>query len=206
MVLAHQEDTTGLGRRDTPDREYSVEEVAHGYRADGATAEEIAEPVRRAIEHENEHENSERRTELEARKMVMPNTQVTLRIEVHLGEDRELFLMDISCSVRWAVLEKAIRSQCSVPPKHLFFWLHPGGNVVALDNSQAFSQYVLTMWCTHPWIVHAHAGGSQLSSLAYASHVQTAKALFSRYDVNANGRVERCAANHHPNRHPYLAP
>lgn len=173
-------------------RRYSLSNTA-SYEHDGATESEIAAPIRKAVDQTMKHEVKARSKELDARNMRWPNSQLTLNLTVHVGEDQYGFLMDVANSVRWVELEKAIRSRCGerLPTKHRFFWVNPGGEVVELNSSASFSRYLLAMWCCHPWEIHAHAGGSLLGSLRYMSHVSMASTLFIRYDVNGSGHIER---------------
>ena len=77
---------------------YSLEEV-ESFVYDGASSEDIAVPVREAIEENNKHEKEERRKALLARKLVMPNSQLTVRIEVHLGGEVQPYLLDVANSI-----------------------------------------------------------------------------------------------------------
>ena len=170
-------------------RQYSLS-ITH---YDEATENDIAAPIRKAVDQTAKYENDAWSKVLDARKMVWPNSQLTLKLIVHTGDDQHQFLMDVANSVRWVELEKAMRSRCGdrLPAKHRFFWVNPRGNVLELNSSDSFGRFLLSMWCTHPWEIHAHAGGSVLGSLKYVSHVWLATVLFTRYDVNGSGHIER---------------
>lgn len=160
-------------------------------KADGASDDQIIQPVHQAIESMNKLTSSQRLKELEGRRMHRPNMQLALRVEVHLKNDRRIFLMDVANSVRWAELAQAIRSRCGkqLPEKHRFFCVVEGGDVLELDAA-VWNQYTLSMWCSHPWVVHAHRGGDTLKGLAFIAHVKMGKALFEKYDVSSNGLIE----------------
>ena len=162
-------------------------------RYDGATADDIADPVRMAIEDVDRHEASARHVELEGRRMVMPTSQVTLRVEVHVGHGRTCFLMDVANNIRWSELEKAVRGRCGnrLPLEHSFFYLDSNGGLVELNGQPAFSEFVLAMWCSHPWVLHAHEGGTALQELACLIHETSARRLFDRYDVDSDGKITR---------------
>ena len=150
---------------------------------DGATRAEIIAPVNKAVGISSKTQDAGRRTQIEGRKMSLPNHFMTIRVEAHLGDDtRKGFLMEVANSVRWGVLEKAIRSRVGpqLPATHRFFWLHPNGDLLELDGSQAFGLLQLEWWCCHPWVIHAHEGGASLSALRFISHARRAKALFDR--------------------------
>lgn len=159
-------------------------------KADGASDDQILQPVHQAIETMNNLTSSQRVKELEGRRMHRPNTQLTVRVEVHLKNDRHIFLMDVANSVRWAELAQIIRSRCGkkLPEKHRFFCV-TAGEVLELDAA-VWNQYTLSMWCSHPWVIHAHRGGDTLKGLAFIAHVKMGTALFEKYDINSNELIE----------------
>ena len=158
---------------------------------DLSTAADIAQPVESAIVEANRALAVATRKELEARKMLKPNSQVTMRVHVHSAVgDPAYFLFNVAYSIRWADLESVIRARCGeqLPKSHCFFWCTPGGQVVEISSQAGLSRLALTLWCSHPWVMHTHESADELAVRLLAP---TARRLFLKYDVNGNGRVER---------------
>ena len=70
--------------------------------------------------------------------------------------------------------------------KITLLWLNAGGETIPLVSQRDFDLFASSEWCTMPWVLYVHEDASQS---ALALH-DMARALFDRFDVNSNGRIE----------------
>lgn len=178
--------------------------VSHDAKFDAEAEREYSRVVHKAVAFADKEQQKADMDALYGRRMVRSNCQLTLQIVKHEAHGKlKYFLMDITNSVRLDEFTKAVRQRCGgrlytppgagkgegKPEPLRLLWLHPDGDTIPLEKQSVFEQYVLTMWCRQPWVVHVHYPSEcPLHPIALSDK---AVILFDRYDVNDNGRVER---------------
>ena len=175
-----------------------------GLHMDGATAEDIAEPVEKAVAQADREQRRDDIRRVAERNMVKPNTSMKVKVVIHQhqGPSRN-FLFTVAHSIRYVDFDQAIVARCgdALPATHGYYWVDERNDVVPLDNQPDLTQFVFTMWCAQPWVIHAiDTSGKPENSAAYESLINSvrlfacekaARLLFQRFDVNQNGRIER---------------
>ena len=198
--------------QDIPDNpaeaiEYVRRDIA-AKRYDGASLAEITTTVQGAIDAADVRRTAARQKELEARQMVTSanNEQVLMNLIIHKDGTRTNFLMDLKASTPYLKLREAIMTRCGKALSHLqagelrLFWVHDG-KVHKID-SNGWRQYSMWLWCTVPWELHlqdlgAGRGSDSIKSSAPDPNMlkvplrRVGRLLYTRYDVNDNGRMER---------------
>ena len=137
------------------------------------------------------------RLKMDERNMVKSNHMVTLHIVIHEGKgEQHSYRMTVMASVQFNHMREAIIERLSdrlAPSSKLrLSWLKADGELVEL-RQEAWRDYVFAMWCTQPWVVHAHdeskrGGGGDEVEIPLD---RIALSLFERYDLNRNGFIER---------------
>ena len=147
--------------------------------------------VRSAMKAVDDRKTQQAREELLERRMIKPNSQITLRIVLHeRGTTRDV-LTPVTNSIRLAEFEKLVRARCEVPKatKIGLLWLDHIGETIALNSQAIFDVYVLSSWCVHPWVVHVQLEGK--GSQQPIPLTETSRTLFDFYDVQVGRQVGR---------------
>ena len=187
----HDDDTTshdakfhGAAREDIAKKHY-----------DKASMATIMATVDDAIEAQDEYRTEQRAERVKGRNLVRSNYQLTLRLVVHLpgGEEERQLLMPLTNSIAYNDLLKAVTARCGpeLLPESGFSlaWIGPSGEINELSQL-GWSAFVAANWCALPWELHLLTESAR-AKLQRAAVVQSAKALFRKFDVNKNGWIER---------------
>lgn len=153
---------------------------------DGATAEEIAAPIFGAMTTKQRQEEVAAKKELEGRRMVKSNEQLTLKVVLHDGSRQQVFLTTVTNSIRLAELHGVLKARCgrALPTKYRLLWQKGVGDCCELASQAVFNEFIFASWCALPWTVHVDVReADSTESLETSSLVRAADRLFERYDV-----------------------
>eukprot|EP00966_Prymnesium_polylepis_P258518 5971445-Prymnesium_polylepis.1 len=150
-------------------------------KSDASYSEAVIETVEKAINFADQLRTAGMQQELEARKMVKCNHMVTLEVVWHKGDHRrggsarrravgrrsiteepdetERFCLVIVVAspfshVQAAVVDRLVQ-RWPAGAKLQLTWLRDDGAAVELTPT-LWWDYVFAMWCTQPWVLHAH--------------------------------------------------
>lgn len=155
---------------------------------------QYARVVHDAMDEHDAYVKEAELAELESRRMWRSDAQLSLRLVLLEGssakqqQQQQQLLVDVSDAITFSDLRTVVRRRCGLSSDRFrLLWLTASGDTVVLDQ-KIFRQYVLANWC-QPWTVCVHdEGRGPLEAILLCKR---AKVLFERYDVNANGRVEK---------------
>eukprot|EP00966_Prymnesium_polylepis_P303695 7015449-Prymnesium_polylepis.1 len=120
---------------------------------------------------------------------------VTLHVECQgLNGETQHYRMSIRASAQLSKIEEAIIQRIGRHgAKDLRLSWHRSDGAFLKLSQTTWREYVLSMWLTQPWVVHAHEAhqGAGDSAAIELQLDHTAKILFERYDINRNGVIER---------------
>ena len=159
---------------------------------DGATADQIAQSIDGAVEAAETERVRLARTELEERHMVKCNCQITLMLVLHRGLAATKCLMGVTASITFPELKNAIKQRIDGHFTEEVRLFKDSEDDAELDWSE-WHVFVHDQWCTQPWVIHVRSAsqGARIGSEIPAAVSGFARLLFSYYDVNGNGRIER---------------
>lgn len=158
---------------------------------DGSTG--VLSTIDKVLSFAENARNSKIKTELDDRAMVKGNHMVTMHAVLHRpGQDDQNFRVDVMASAQFANIQKAIIERMGAhwdaSWSMRMTWLKDDGAQIALSQT-TWRDYIFTMWCSQPWVVHVHQAGPE--DVVEMPLERTAWTLFERYDVNRNGVIER---------------
>jgi hypothetical protein len=161
-------------------------------------AKGILSTIDGAVNFADRHRTADLEKELEQRKMVKSNHLITLKIVLHEhGDATRSCRMTVVASSQFPLVQQAIiermGSAWGTGAKLRLSWLKDDGSVAELSQA-TWRDYIFAMWCSQPWVVHAHdvAALSDLASAdVYLPLTGPSQRLFDKYDVNRNKRIER---------------
>lgn len=171
--------------------------IAHAH-FDNVSAKVLESTIYRVINSQDSQKKKKKLDELHKRHMVHSHHLHTIHIVLHEGEERVHFLMDLPASINFSQLRCAVAmrlaSHFNAGPELAqslsLKWLHDGEAIEL--NYEIWLRYVFEMWCAQPWEIHVHhTSGNAPGTEDYRWVRHIAKLLFTRYDVNRNGRIER---------------
>jgi hypothetical protein len=157
---------------------------------DASYAKAAVSSIEKAVEYADKLRTESLQQELEDRKMVKCNHMVPLLIVLHIGEATEHFRLSTVASIQFSYLQAAVAERMgSRWPSSAMLrltWLRYDGVAVEL-SATSWREYIFTMWCTQPWVLHAHDASAGESAMPLR---ETARLLFNMYDINRNGVIE----------------
>ena len=158
--------------------------------------EPAAEEARKVIRRTSVEERKRVDKEVSARKTKRFNSLLTLKVVWHAAptadgdtQPERTFLMETQDSVYLPELTRLVQQRLGVTCKLRLLWLSKSGETIALDSQRVLERFADREWCSQPWVLHAHED-TKAATQALAL-TDSAKALFDRYDVNNNGRIDR---------------
>ena len=157
----------------------------------------VLSTIDKVVDFADKTRTTRMKEELEERKMVKNNHMVTLSVVMHRGagcDPQNVVRVNVVASAQFAIVQQAILERMGKrwdPAAKLHLsWLKDDGVQVELSQT-SWRDFIFTMWCTQPWVVHAHATyPGDAAEVGMPLH-EIARTLFERYDINRNGLIER---------------
>ena len=154
--------------------------------------------VDKAIKGTDKGHQKKKAKEVEARKLKRFNCLLNLRvhflcstsIEKGAAEVLKTYEMETQDGVYLTALQKQLAKLLGVK-KAKVLWVNEGGETIVLDSQRVFEQFADKSWNVLPWTLYAMDDSKKAQKAAKVTLHEAARALFDRYDGDANGIIER---------------